>query len=145
MGCQRSYLMITVLSKKKQKNWGSKIKRIENELEDVDIKYFKIHKSRPFLFPLPATNKQKNLKPVFATKTYFSCHWNLPICSWRNKTFLSKGLLQTSNYSIQSQDLVTFNLDEAFALFGWKKKVLSLSISLYIDDNHSFCYCVHPG
>ena len=48
MGCQRSYLMITVLSKKKQKNWGSKIKRIENELEDVDIKYFKIHKSRPF-------------------------------------------------------------------------------------------------
>ena len=145
MGCQRSYLMITILPKKKQKNWGSKIKRIENELEDVDIKYFKIHKSRPFLFPLPATNKQKNLKPVLATKTYFSCHWNLPICSWRNKTFLSKGLLQTSNYSIQSQDLVTFNVDKAFALFGWKKKVLSLSISLYIDDNHSFCYCVHPG
>ena len=98
-----------------------------------------------FQFLLPATNKQKNLKPVFATKTYFSCHWNLPICSWRNKTFLSKGLLQTSNYSIQSQDLVTFNVDKAFALFGWKKKVLSLSISLYIDDNHSFCYCVHPG
>ena len=58
MGCQRSYLMITILSKKKQKNWGSKIKRIENELEDVDIKYFKIHKSRSFSFPLPATNKQ---------------------------------------------------------------------------------------
>ena len=117
--------------RKKQKNWGSKIKRIENELEDVDIKYFKIHKSRPFLFPLPATNKQKNLKPVFATKTYFSCHWNLPICSWRNKTFLSKVLLQTSNYSIQSRDLVTFNLDEAFALFGWKKKFCH-SVSAYV-------------
>ena len=47
MGCQRSYLMITVLSKKKQKNWGSKIKRIEKEM-DVDIKYFKSHKSRYF-------------------------------------------------------------------------------------------------
>ena len=33
MGCQTSYLMITIPSKKKQKNWGSKIKRIENELE----------------------------------------------------------------------------------------------------------------
>ena len=51
--------MITMLSKKKQKNWGSKIKRIEKELEDIDIKYFKIYKSRSFQFPLPATNRQK--------------------------------------------------------------------------------------
>ena len=79
MGCQRSYLMITVLSKKKQKNWGSKIKRIEKEM-DVDIKYFKSHKSRYFQFPLPATNKQKNLKPVnlklifLVTETYPFAH-----------------------------------------------------------------------
>ena len=65
MGCQRSYFMFTILSKKKQKNWGSKIKRIENELEDIDIKFLKIKKSRSFQFPLPATNKQKILKPIF--------------------------------------------------------------------------------
>ena len=56
MGCLRSQFMITILSKKKQKNWGSKIKRIE---KDIDIKYFKIYKSRSFQFPLPATNRQK--------------------------------------------------------------------------------------
>ena len=69
MGCQRSYFMITILSKKKQKNWGSKIKRIENELEDIDIKFFKIQKSRSFQFPLPATNKQKNILTLFSQWT----------------------------------------------------------------------------
>ena len=59
MGCQRSNFTITILSKKRQKNWGSKIKRIEKELEDIDVKYFKIHKSRSFKFPLPAITKQK--------------------------------------------------------------------------------------
>ena len=69
MGCQRSYFMITILSKKKQKNWGSKIKRIENELEDIDIKFFKIQKSRSFQFPLPTTNKQKNILTLFSQWT----------------------------------------------------------------------------
>ena len=57
--------------KEKKKNWGSKIKRIENELEDVDIKYFKIHKSRRFFFPLPATNKQKKFKTCFRNENLF--------------------------------------------------------------------------
>ena len=79
--------------KEKQKNWGSKTKRIENELEDINIKFFKIKKSRSFQFPLPATNKQKILKPIFTMNNDFSFHWNLPICSWRNKRFQSKDLV----------------------------------------------------